>query len=175
MKAFEAAIQILAEAEKPLHAREITARMIETGLWKTKGKTPAATVGAMLYADIKKKGADSPFVRVASQTFSLQDSTETETGATTSATITGTSFSDCAHKVLEAFGDKQPMHDREITEKALEEGWLVTGGKTPEATMYVQMISEIKRQQKRGEHPRFDQHGGGLFGLGKWVSRELVF
>ena len=45
MKAFEAAIQILAEAEKPLHAKEITARMIETGLWKTKGRPPPPLLG----------------------------------------------------------------------------------------------------------------------------------
>ena len=57
------------------------------------------------------------------------------------------------------------MHYRDITVQALDEGWLVTEGKTPEATMYAQVVSEIKRQQKRGEQPRFVQHGRGYFGF----------
>lgn len=67
------------------------------------------------------------------------------------------------------------MHYKEITEKALEKGWLVTGGKTPEATMYTQVITEIKRQQKRGERPRFVQHGRGYVGLSQWMGRGLAF
>jgi hypothetical protein len=57
--------------------------------------------------------------------------------------------------VLEEFGGKKPMHYKEITEKALEKGWLVTGGKTPEATMYAQVITEIKAPTETGERPRF--------------------
>ncbi len=34
------AIQILKDAGKPLHAKEITERIIEAGLWIPKGKTP---------------------------------------------------------------------------------------------------------------------------------------
>ena len=67
------------------------------------------------------------------------------------------------------------MHYKEITEKALEKGWLVTGGKTPEATMYAQVITEIRRQQKRGELPRFVQHGRGHVGLSQWMGRGLAF
>lgn len=67
------------------------------------------------------------------------------------------------------------MHYKEITEKALQKGWLVTGGKTPEATMYAQVITEIKRLQKRGERPRFVQHGRGYVGLSQWMGRGLAF
>jgi restriction system protein len=67
------------------------------------------------------------------------------------------------------------MHYKEITEKALEKGWLVTSGKTPEASMYAQVITEIKRQQKRGERPRFVQHGRGYIGLSQWMGRGLAF
>ena len=38
MKAYEAAIQILTEAEKPLHVNEISARTLKEGLWKNVGK-----------------------------------------------------------------------------------------------------------------------------------------
>ena len=65
------------------------------------------------------------------------------------------SFTDSAEKVLETFGKKRPMHYRAITDKALELGWLVSEGKTPEASMYAQILTEIKRFNRRGEQPRF--------------------
>ena len=46
MNVQDAAIQILKEAGKPLHAKEIAERIIEAGLWVAKGKTPEATVSA---------------------------------------------------------------------------------------------------------------------------------
>ena len=67
------------------------------------------------------------------------------------------------------------MHYRAITEKAIAEGWLLSNGKTPEATMYAQLITEIKRQQKRGELPRFVQHGRGYVGLRQWMCQGLAF
>ncbi len=72
----DAAIKVLKEADGPLHAREITKRILSQGLWKTTGKTPAATVSARLYSDIKKNGDDSPFILNGPQTFGLK-----ETGA----------------------------------------------------------------------------------------------
>ena len=155
---------------KPLHATEIAKLIIEAGLWQSGGKTPDATVSARLYSDIKNNGDKSFFVKVGPQTFALRDSAEIPNSAVPvpapveealkpSAANAGSSFTDCAQKVLEEFGGKKPMHYKEITEKALEKGWLVTGGKTPEATMYAQVITEIKHQQKRGERPRFVQHG----------------
>ena len=73
----DAAIEVLKEAGGPLHAREITKRILSQGLWKTNGKTPAATVSARLYSDIKKNVDDSPFILTGPQTFGLK-----ETGAT---------------------------------------------------------------------------------------------
>lgn len=181
-----AAIQVLKEADRPLHAREIAKLIIEAGLWKSDGKTPAATVGARLYSDIKSNGDTSPFVKVGPQTFALRYSAVVSSGAAPVPSIVqeapkpsvanaGFSFIDCAQKVLEAFGGKKPMHYKEITERALEKGWLVTSGKTPEASMYAQVITEIKRQQKRGERPRFVQHGRGYVGLSQWMGRGLAF
>ena len=182
----DAAIQILKDAGKPLHANEIAKLIIDSGLWKSDGKTPEATVSARLYSDIKSNGDKSPFVKVGPQTFALRDSTEMSCGAEPAPAAVedtpkppsvnaGFSFIDCAQKVLEEFSGKNPMHYREITEKALEKGWLVTSGKTPEASMYAQVITEIKRQQKRGERPRFVQHGRGYVGLSQWMGRGLAF
>ena len=182
----DAAIQILLTAEKPLNAKEITERVINTGLWQSQGKTPNDTVSARIYSDIKKNGDKSPFVKVGPRTFALRESAEILSGAgPVSAAVNeflkpspadaGFSFTDCAQKVLEEFGGKKPMHYKEITEKALEKGWLVTGGKTPEASMYAQAINEIKRQKNRGERPRFVQHGRGYVGLSQWMGYGLTF
>ena len=186
MNVKSAAIQVLKEAGEPLHAREIAKKIHAEGLWESAGKTPDATVSARLYSDIKSNGDKSSFVKVGPQTFALRDSTEMSSGAEPAPAAVedtpkppsvnaGFSFIDCAQKVLEQFGGKRPMHYKEITEKALEKGWLVTGGKTPEATMYAQVVTEIKRQRKRGENPRFVQHGRGYVGLSQWMGRGLAF
>lgn len=178
-----AAIQVLQQARTALHAKDIAEQIMAAGLWQSEGKTPDATVGARLYSDIKSNGEKSPFVKVGPQTFALRDSVEIPSGAEPVPAFAEdapkppsvNSFTDCAQKVLEEFGGKKPMHYKEITEKALQKGWLVTNGKTPEATMYAQVITEIKRQQKRGERPRFVQHGRGYVGLSQWMGRGLAF
>lgn len=181
-----AAIHVLQHAGTALHAKEIAEQIMTAGLWQSDGKTPDATVSARLYSDIKSNGDTSPFVKVSPQTFALRDGAEIPNGAgpvlaavkevsRPSSANAGLSFNDCAQKVLEEFGAKKPMHYKEITEKALQTGWLMTGGKTPEATMYAQMITEIKRQQKRGERPRFVQYGRGYVGLSQWMGRGLAF
>jgi len=85
------------------------------------------------------------------------------------------SFSDAAEKVLLLHGNRQPMHYREITAKALEMNWLNTQGKTPEATMYTQILGEVERLKRRAEQPRFVLHGKGLVGLSRWMSYGLAF
>ena len=65
MSSRNAAEQILREAGSPLHAREITKRMLDRKLWEPQGKTPAATVSAQLYTEINKRGDRSRFVLTA--------------------------------------------------------------------------------------------------------------
>jgi hypothetical protein len=54
MTYYEAAIQVLRSAQHPLTTREITARAIENGLIKPVGKTPDATMSAVLYVHVRK-------------------------------------------------------------------------------------------------------------------------
>ena len=58
--------------------------------------------------------------------------------------------------------------------KAIEMGCLVSKGKTPEASMYAQILMEIKRHNRRGEQPRFVQHGNGFVGLSKWMGLARI-
>jgi len=179
MSVKQAAMQVLRTVGKPLSAQEITRRILSEKLWESSGETPHATVAAQLYMDIKKHGDQSAFVQVGPNTFGLRDgvvaSVPSETAAETATAAAKYSFTDAAEKVLDEFGDKKPMHYRDITDKALELNWVSTGGKTPEATMYAQVLTEIRRHQKRGEQPRFVQHGRGYVGLAKWMARGLAF
>lgn len=183
MKIEMAIMKVLREAGMPLHAKAITEQIISSGLWKTAGKTPASTVSARIYSDIKKNGEQSPFIQVAPQTFAIRGNhqkvdnnlpVEQSLTQNTELEISGFSFKDCAQKVLEEFSHNKPMHYKAITEKALALGWLKTEGKTPDATMYAQIITENKRQKQNGGQSLFVLHGRGYVGLSQWIKPGLA-
>jgi len=62
------------------------------------------------------------------------------------------------------------MHYRDITKVVLDEDLVNTSGKTPEATLYAQIITENARAEKRGKPVRFVRHGKGMFGLAEWLE-----
>ena len=167
MSLLKAIEKVLNSAQRPLHVNEIYKIITEKDLWQTAGKTPEATISAQLYTDIKKHGTASRFVKFSPNTFAMREVSEEK--------VASLSFTDSAQKVLETFGGKNPMHYKDITQKALENGWLATQGKTPEFTMNAQVITEIKRQQSRGEASRFVQHGRGYIGLSQWQAQGLSF
>ncbi len=181
--------QVLAQAGTPLPAPEITRRALEAGIWKTNGKTPTQTVTARLVVDIKDKQQGSRFQRTAPGVYALrawglpESSLKAEDKPQHKPTQhaqpvpppKSMSFTDAAEKVLETFGNKQPMHYRVITEKALALKLIRTQGQTPEATLYAQVMTEINRQKRRGLAPRFARHGQGHIGLARWMATGLAF
>ncbi len=64
------AYEILKEEDGPLHSAEITQRALRRG-FRPEGKTPAATMAAVLYVDINTNGNRSPFIKAGASTFSL--------------------------------------------------------------------------------------------------------
>jgi len=64
------AIDLLRTAGEPLHAKEVAKRVIESGRTRLKGKTPEATITAMLAVGSKPGG---PFKRVDKGTYALAD------------------------------------------------------------------------------------------------------
>lgn len=186
MSALTASEKVLKEAGIPLSCREISDIALAKGYWETSGKTPWATVAAQIYTDINKHGAASRFIKAGPDSFALNP-----TPAATStplpkpakqpkATVTKKdgktlSFTQAAEKILATHGKKEPMHYRAITKKALELGMLNTEGQTPEATMYAQILTEIRRHKSRGEQPRFIQHKGGFVSLSTWMGKGLTF
>ena len=84
------------------------------------------------------------------------------------------SFTDAAEWVLNQSTDQQPLHYSEITKRALECGLISTKGRTPAATMNSGIVTEIRRNEARGDSPRFVQHGRGMFGLAAWLPVEVA-
>lgn len=180
MTLLEAAETVLAQAQQGLHVYELTDRIQARGLWTTHGKTPRATVEAALSADIKANGAKSHFARVAPRTYALgaahlpgQPIIRTVPPVSEQATPGLMTFLDAAAKVLVEDAKRQPMHYRDITTRAIARGLIPTTGRTPEATMYAQIITDIERRQKRGERSRFTRQGRGLVGLTAWETNGL--
>ena len=65
VSALDAAATVLAEAKKPLRAKELIAEMEAKGLWKSPGgKTPEATLYAAMTREIGTKGKESRFTKV---------------------------------------------------------------------------------------------------------------
>lgn len=166
--------KVLNEAGRPLHVKEIAAKVIKSGLWHTTGKTPAATVSAQLSTDVNRKGEKSAFVKVAPNTFGLRaNSTVSNVAKSNPLRHKTYSFLKAAEKILEQFADKKPMHYKEITDKAIKQNWLSTSGLTPEATMYAVLITSIKKQRAGGDIGVFYKHSPGYFGLNKWQGMGL--
>ena len=69
----DAAVAVLAEAGKPMNCGDMVRRMLETGLWKTSGKTPSSTIYAAIITEISKKGATSRFRKTDRGMFELTE------------------------------------------------------------------------------------------------------
>lgn len=69
----DAAVKVLADAGAPMNTADMVKRMLETGLWKTGGKTPAATIYAAIIREIAMKGQASRFRKTDRGLFELTD------------------------------------------------------------------------------------------------------
>ena len=166
------------EETGPLHYRAITKELLSRRLWSSTGKTPEATVNARIAVDIKEKGDAARFARIKPGVFAVAPGAAADADthgqiATTQQSNT-LSFTDSAEYILDKHADRKPMHYREITERSLSAGILETRGATPEATMYAQILTEIKRRTQRGDDPRFVKHGKGMVGLWKWTPTGVA-
>jgi restriction system protein len=182
MNSLDAVYKVLSEAGQPLHYKKITDRILALNIWETEGNTPEATINGQLSVDLKRSGDRSRFLRTAPGTYGLREwglqefINKTTTKAEPSKLETQKlSFTDAAEFVLEQVADKKPMHYRDITDQILELDLVNTEGKTPEATLYALILTEIRRKTKRGDTPRFVQYREGLVGLRKWMGEGLAY
>jgi hypothetical protein len=77
-------------------------------------------------------------------------------------------FADAAYKLLAESGE--PRHYRWLAEEAMRRGWISTTGKTPEATMYAVIHTEIENEIPGKRPSRFVKTGRGMFGLAEWQA-----
>lgn len=64
-------LEVLEASDEPLHVKEITKRVLARGKTNLKGKTPEATVAAVLSVDIRKN-PESPFKKFDRGVFGLR-------------------------------------------------------------------------------------------------------
>lgn len=67
----DAAAKVLADKGEPMRCGDIVETMINTGLWETNGKTPAATIYAAMLREIQTKGAEARFKKTDRGLFTL--------------------------------------------------------------------------------------------------------
>lgn len=170
MTALDAAEMVLREAGTPLDTKSITDRILELGLWKTKGKTPEATVGARICSDLGKKDGQSRFRRVSPGVYGLNEGSSRtkppiQNAPTQDTAEQSLSLTDAAERVLLAHDSKEPLHYQEIARRALKLGVVATKAEVPAASLNSAISSDIKRRQRAGREQRFVRLGGGLIGL----------
>jgi len=71
LSGLDAAARVLREAGVPMNTAEMVKRMLEQGLWKTGGRTPASTIYAAILRECTAKGAQARFRKVARGKFEL--------------------------------------------------------------------------------------------------------
>lgn len=72
----EAALQVLKDEAKPLTPKEIFDIALKKKMVSSGGRTPERTIASLMYTDIQKKGNQSPFCKIDSGKFTLNDGTK---------------------------------------------------------------------------------------------------
>jgi restriction system protein len=76
------------------------------------------------------------------------------------------SMVDAAYSILKELGT--PAHYTEIIEQAISRNLIRTSGLTPGASLIAVISRENAARTNRGESPRFDVLGSGMYGLVEW-------
>lgn len=71
LSGLDTAAKILADVREPMNCKGLVERMLADGLWKTNGKTPAATIYAAILREINTKGDAARFRKVERGKFEL--------------------------------------------------------------------------------------------------------
>lgn len=173
----DAIVQVLSEANEPLHYQDITQAILEKKLWETEGQTPWSTVNVTISLDLRDHGSNSRFVRVKRGVYALRNRLNESTSEIreegSNPLEDSLSFNDAAELVLEEADIHDPIHYRELMKRILDRKLITTASQSPEATLYASIHQEIERFERQGETPRFYKRKGGLIGLNKWLPKGI--
>lgn len=78
-------------------------------------------------------------------------------------------YAEAAIRVLKEAGE--PLHYKELTERALEKGYCTTDSKTPKDSMY----TAIAYERGKGGDSHFVKVAPGVFGLREWTEKNEEF
>ena len=168
MNCLNACKDVLRSSTKPLTPKEIYSEIKKRGIWQTNGKTPWQTISAQIYTDLKKNGGSSEFIKASPLEFGIRG-----IHSPSVPKIDAISFLDSAERILHANNGK-PMHYKKITQNALKLKLIKTEGKTPEATMNAQLVTDIKKVRADGKPSRFVKYGKGMYGLTSWEKSDSL-
>ena len=73
MSCLDAAVKVLMSSDGAMDCQAIVGKAIAKGYWKTKGKTPAATLYAAILREIQKQGKAARFIKTDRGRFALNE------------------------------------------------------------------------------------------------------
>jgi restriction system protein len=155
-------VDVMATAEGPLHYKDITTRVLQSGVWSTKSQTPWAAVNNVLNSNpqIFSKGSRG-YYELASQ---VKPTPVSETAEPPPQSMT---YLEAAEKVLKDHADSSGMSYKKIAQIAVESGYISPSAASPEANLNAQISTDIKKRASRGEPPRFWRPSRGLIALSR--------
>ena len=176
---------ILKQEGKPLTAKDLSKAIQDSGLCPgLKGKTPWDTVRAQIQRDIKKKNEDSNFeiferglIGLRGMQYVIDNEEELDenfSNGDVKKQIETNDILDAVTKVLEEFGNQNPMHFKEIAKKTIERGWLKKKDKFLDSKIKEEVTSEIISSFTTNNLGKFFSTGFGFFGLLKWGELDLL-
>lgn len=176
MSLTEAITKVLMSSPEPLHYRQITERLLRSGLWATSGKTPHVTVNGAMSTNKEsfvKHGRGMYSLRNAiAPSLMAEDNSKAEPpDAPTSEAYT---YLEAAALLLGEEQYKAGLHYRALTAAAIDRKLIRPEGLTPEITMSVQLSADIKKSQSQGDSPRFVRVSRGVFRLAQHTGSSLV-
>ncbi len=159
----EAAFRVLSETDEPLRADEITEIALVEGLLSTEGKTPAATMAAQLYTDIKKK--QSKFKKVGRGKFTLARQVASSSSPLILIEKQNTLVKDSLHKKLMEMDPYQfeflvadllkaiGYENVEVTKQSGDKGIDVSAHLTLDGVTNVKTVIQVKRYKTGNNIP----------------------
>lgn len=168
--------------QKPMTFHDIAKRAVDHGLISANLPNPANAIAQDVTAEIQRcqQQAELPrFVLSRNHAeLALAQWSDAETTDAQDAEPAEISeplpLADCAQRVLEESQTTRPMHYRTLAAKAIEAGWLVSSSRTPEVSLYAQIITEIKQRMRKGEPQRFIRYKNGFIGLTAWNDNSIA-